>query len=111
MTNEFDLSELCEASVRAAWTPEGLEPDPVDIEDARLLLQVVFETTAREVAKNGRVEYKGLGTIKLVPRAARHGTFNGQAWSVPEHMEVEFEPSPAFLAAAQAANEGALPIA
>lgn len=111
MTNEFDLTDLTKAAVQAAWTPEGHEPDTEDVQDARRLLAEVFHITAVQLAKNGRVEYKGLGTFKLVQRAARRGLLNGQPWETPELMEVEFEPAPAFLEAAQAANEGELRIA
>lgn len=68
--------------------------------DKKTVAEVVsslFEQTAIGAAMHGKVEYKQLGVIDMVPRQGRIGTAFGKIFNKPNHFKFIFKPSPKFL--------------
>lgn len=79
----LDRSEL--ANLVASDT--GLSKD-----DVQRMLQSFFSNLRTGVALTGYAELDGLGSFKLVTRAARKGVSpSGQAYSVPTRLTIKFE--------------------
>lgn len=102
MTNEVDLKDMIEASVREAWTVEGQEPDPVDLQDAKKLVETFFQYLALGMANSTsptkRAEINKVGTFRLEKRAPRSGvSLQGVEWATPKRFKIVFQPSPAFV--------------
>jgi hypothetical protein len=86
--NDFDQNDL----ITAIYNQTGHDKKTV-----AEIVSALFEQTAIGAAMHGKVEYKQLGVIDLVPRQGSKGFAFGFFFNKPNHFKFIFKPSPRFL--------------